>query len=67
MERFERLPLGKQASRLLFHEWSLLAQRRGESGMVRELAVFFKTPAGVAEHDLFKQFDMLERYLLPNR
>ena len=45
----------------------LLAHRRGESGMVRELAVFFKTPAGVAEHDLFKQFDMLERYLLPNR
>ncbi len=44
----------------------LLAQRRGECGMVRELAVFFKTPAGVAEHDLFKQFDMLERYLLPN-
>ena len=41
----------------------LLAQRRGESGAVTELASFFKSPIGVPEHDFGKQFDMLERYL----
>lgn len=41
----------------------LLAQRRGQAGVVRELACFFKSPIGVPEHDFGKQFDMLERYL----
>lgn len=51
-------PLVIDVARLL-----LLAQRRGESGAVRELAVFFKSPVGVAEHDFGKQFGMLETYL----
>jgi myo-inositol-1-phosphate synthase len=41
----------------------LLAQRRGEAGIVKELACFFKSPVGVSEHDFGKQFDMLENYL----
>lgn len=41
----------------------LLAQRRGESGVVRDLGIFFKSPVGVAEHDFGKQFEMLETYL----
>jgi myo-inositol-1-phosphate synthase len=40
-----------------------LAQRRGERGTVREWAAFFKSPAGVGEHDFGKQFDLLESYL----
>jgi myo-inositol-1-phosphate synthase len=42
---------------------ALLAQRRGESGAMTALASFFKSPVGVAEHDLGKQFDMLVGYL----
>ena len=42
---------------------ALLAQRRGESGMMPHLACFFKSPVGVAEHDFFKQFGLLEEYL----
>jgi myo-inositol-1-phosphate synthase len=41
----------------------LLAQRRGEAGVVKELACFFKSPIGVPEHDFGKQFDLLEHYL----
>jgi myo-inositol-1-phosphate synthase len=41
---------------------ALLAQRRGESGCLRHLACFFKSPMGVAEHDFFKQFAMLGEY-----
>jgi myo-inositol-1-phosphate synthase len=41
---------------------ALLAQRRGEAGVLRHLACFFKSPMGVAEHDFFKQFKMLEEY-----
>jgi myo-inositol-1-phosphate synthase len=41
---------------------ALLAQRRGEVGVLRHLACFFKSPMGVTEHDFFKQFEMLEAY-----
>jgi myo-inositol-1-phosphate synthase len=40
----------------------LLAQRRGEAGILRHLACFFKSPMGVEEHDFFKQFRLLEEY-----
>ncbi|OWK43238.1 inositol-3-phosphate synthase [Fimbriiglobus ruber] len=42
---------------------ALLAQRRGESGVMTACAAFFKSPAGVNEHDFGRQFDMLEKYL----
>jgi myo-inositol-1-phosphate synthase len=42
---------------------ALLAQRRGEAGVLRHLACFFKSPMGVAAHDFFKQFGMLEEYV----
>ena len=42
---------------------ALLAQRRGEAGVLRHLACFFKSPMGVPEHDFFKQFRMLEEYV----
>jgi myo-inositol-1-phosphate synthase len=42
---------------------ALLAQRREEVGVLRHLACFFKSPLGVAEHDFFKQFAMLQTYV----
>lgn len=42
---------------------ALLAQRRGESGVLRHLACFFKSPMGVADHDFFKQYALLEEYV----
>ncbi len=42
---------------------ALFAQRRGEVGVLRHLACFFKNPMGVEEHDFFKQFAMLEEYV----
>jgi myo-inositol-1-phosphate synthase len=42
---------------------TLLAQRRGEAGVLRHLACFFKSPMGVEEHDFFKQFALLEEYV----
>ncbi len=42
---------------------ALLAQRRGEVGVLRHLACFFKSPMDVDEHDFFKQFHMLEQYV----
>lgn len=42
---------------------ALLAQRRGERGVLRHLACFFKSPLGVDEHDFFKQFALLEEYV----
>ncbi|HEY7159587.1 MAG TPA: inositol-3-phosphate synthase [Gemmataceae bacterium] len=42
---------------------ALLSQRRGEVGVLRHLACFFKNPMGVQEHDFFKQFAMLEGYV----
>jgi myo-inositol-1-phosphate synthase len=41
---------------------ALLAQRRGESGVLTHLACFFKNPMGVDFHDFFKQFALLEAY-----
>jgi myo-inositol-1-phosphate synthase len=37
-----------------------LANRRGEVGLLKFLASFFKSPLGVDEHDFHKQFQMLE-------
>ena len=51
-------PLVLDLSRL-----ALLAQRRGEVGCLRHLACFFKSPMGVEEHDFFKQFAMLAKYV----
>jgi myo-inositol-1-phosphate synthase len=51
-------PLVIDLARLALH-----AQRRGERGTVTALAPFFKSPAGVAEHDFLRQFEMLEKYL----
>ena len=42
---------------------ALLSKRRGESGILRHLACFFKSPMGVEEHDFFKQIAMLEAYV----
>src|SRR5579872_1594060 len=42
---------------------ALLAQRRGEVGVLKHLACFFKNPMGVAVHDFFEQFEMLEKYV----
>lgn len=42
---------------------ALLGQRRGEAGVMRHLACFFKNPHGVAVHDFFEQFAMLEAYV----
>jgi myo-inositol-1-phosphate synthase len=42
---------------------TLFAERRGEGGVLRHLACFFKSPMGVEEHDFFRQFEMLEDYV----
>jgi myo-inositol-1-phosphate synthase len=42
---------------------ALLAQRRGEAGVLKHLASFFKSPMGVAEHDFFRQFALLDEYI----
>jgi myo-inositol-1-phosphate synthase len=41
---------------------ALLSQRRGEVGVLRHLACFFKNPMGVEDQDFFKQFALLEEY-----
>ncbi|MFL5341128.1 MAG: inositol-3-phosphate synthase [Gemmataceae bacterium] len=41
---------------------ALLAQRRGESGVLKHLSAFFKSPMGVDEHHFFRQFGWLEEY-----
>jgi myo-inositol-1-phosphate synthase len=46
---------------------ALFAQRRGEVGVLRHLACFFKNPMGVDEHDFFKQFKLLEDYAQANK
>ena len=38
-------------------------QRRGEAGVMRHLACFFKNPMGVEGHDFFQQFAALEGYV----
>jgi myo-inositol-1-phosphate synthase len=45
----------------------LLSQRRGEVGVMKHLACFFKSPMGVEEHDFFEQFRMLESYVAAAR
>jgi myo-inositol-1-phosphate synthase len=42
---------------------TLLAQRRGEVGILKHLACFFKSPMGTEEHDFFKQMEMLAEYI----
>lgn len=42
---------------------ALFAQQRGEAGVLRHLACFFKSPMGVVEHDFFVQWKMLEDYV----
>lgn len=51
-------PLVIDLARLALH-----AQRRGEVGILKYLACFWKNPMGVAEHDFFQQYAMLEQYL----
>ncbi|MBI2808791.1 MAG: inositol-3-phosphate synthase [Planctomycetes bacterium] len=41
---------------------TLLSQRRGEVGILKHLACFFKSPMGCDEHDFFKQMEMLAGY-----
>jgi myo-inositol-1-phosphate synthase len=45
----------------------LFAQRRGQMGIQKHLACFFKNPMGVDEHDFFRQFALLEEYALFSR
>ncbi len=40
-----------------------LAQRRGESGPLLHLACYFKQPFGTSEHDLHRQWQLLQDYL----
>ncbi len=42
---------------------ALLAQRRGETGVMKHLACFFKSPIGVSEHDFLHQWNMLREYV----
>jgi myo-inositol-1-phosphate synthase len=42
---------------------TLLAQRHGQAGVLTHLACFFKSPMGVADHDFFKQYALLEDYV----
>lgn len=42
---------------------ALFAQRRGEVGVLDHLACFFKSPMGVEEHDVFRQFALLQAYV----
>ncbi len=42
---------------------AVLAQDRGERGIMRHTACFFKSPLGIEEQDMFKQFQMLVSYL----
>ena len=40
-----------------------LAQRRGETGILKHLACFFKSPMGCDEHDFFKQMTLLVKHV----
>ncbi|MGA2619742.1 MAG: inositol-3-phosphate synthase [Thermoguttaceae bacterium] len=40
-----------------------LAQRRGQTGLLKFLASFFKSPLGVEEHSFALQFQMLQQWL----
>jgi myo-inositol-1-phosphate synthase len=39
-----------------------LAQRRGQTGLLKFLASFFKSPLGVEEHSFVHQFQMLQQW-----
>lgn len=41
---------------------SLLAQRRGEGGVLKHVSAFFKSPMGIDENHFFRQFAWLEEY-----
>jgi myo-inositol-1-phosphate synthase len=41
---------------------ALLAQRRGETGVMAHLACFFKSPIGTDEHDFARQWAAFEAY-----
>jgi myo-inositol-1-phosphate synthase len=41
---------------------TLLAQRRGETGVMAHLACFFKSPIGTDEHDFSRQWAVFEDY-----
>ncbi len=43
------------------------AQAKGERGLMRHTAGFFKSPAGVEEQNFVKQFELLERYVAHHR
>jgi myo-inositol-1-phosphate synthase len=51
-------PLAIDTCRLALH-----AQKRGERGMLRHLACFFKNPMGVTDHDFFTQSTWLDDYV----
>lgn len=51
-------PLVLDLVRLIAH-----ADEHGEGGLQPQLASFFKSPLGVDEHDLSRQFDMLDSYV----
>lgn len=42
--------------------WTELAHRRGERGCMKHLACYFKSPMHVAEHDFYRQLQMLDAY-----
>jgi myo-inositol-1-phosphate synthase len=42
---------------------ALFSQRRGEVGILKHLACFFKNPMGETDHDFFHQFAKLEEYV----
>jgi myo-inositol-1-phosphate synthase len=44
-----------------------LALRRGEGGPMTQTACFFKAPVGTPEHDLGRQYALLDRYLRRSR
>lgn len=44
--------------------FAVLALEKGESGIMTHMASFFKSPWGIEEHSLEKQFRMLEEYCM---
>lgn len=52
-------PLALDLARL-----ALYSKRREETGILKHLACFFKSPMGVEENDFFKQWNLLEDYVL---
>ncbi len=39
------------------------AKRKGELGVMKHTAAFFKSPMGIEEHDFFRQMAILEKYV----